>query len=89
MIIDTWTNSVSEYRLHPAILDSALHFAVHPLLTGAIDHGRYYLPSKVGALTTHDALAVGIPEKVYAYGIFVKWTPGKTSLNKQTTHCLP
>ena len=79
LLIDISIGSISEYRLHPAVLDSALHFAVHPLLTGAVDHGRYYLPSKVNTLIVHGALAEGIPKTVYAYGILVKWTPGRTS----------
>ncbi|KAH9934268.1 putative polyketide synthase [Fomitopsis serialis] len=49
--------NLSEYRLHPAILDAALHVAVHPLITGAIAQGRYYLPAKVGT-GRHDAADV-------------------------------
>ncbi|KZT66436.1 hypothetical protein DAEQUDRAFT_739999 [Daedalea quercina L-15889] len=67
--------NLRDYVLHPAILDAALQVMVHPLLTGAIAHGRYYLPSRIGRLTIHDALAKGIPEKLYAHGVFVKWTP--------------
>ncbi|KAH9934295.1 ketoacyl-synt-domain-containing protein [Fomitopsis serialis] len=63
-------DNLSDYRLHPAILDAALHVAVHPWITGAVAHGLYYLPSKVGALILHDSLAQGIPERIYAYGVF-------------------
>lgn len=72
-------SSLSEYRLHPAVLDAALQVAVHPLITGAITPGRYYLPSKIGAFIVHDALAQGIPERIYAHGVFVKWMPGESS----------
>ncbi|KAH9918099.1 ketoacyl-synt-domain-containing protein [Fomitopsis serialis] len=68
-------DNLSDYRLHPAILDAALQVAVHPLITGAVAHGHYYLPSKLGTLVIHDALAQGMPEKIYAHAVFVKWMP--------------
>ncbi|KAH9934282.1 ketoacyl-synt-domain-containing protein [Fomitopsis serialis] len=83
--------NLSEYRLHPAILDAALHAAVHPLITGAIAQGHYYLPSKIGTLVTHEALAEGIPRMVYAHGVFVKWAPDSLTYDFTLTneHGLP
>ncbi|KAH9926041.1 uncharacterized protein B0H18DRAFT_954918 [Fomitopsis serialis] len=48
---------------------AALQVAVHPLITGAVAHGHYYLPSKLGTLVIHDALAQGMPEKIYAHAV--------------------
>ncbi|TFY55679.1 hypothetical protein EVJ58_g8093 [Rhodofomes roseus] len=79
-------DNVSDYRLHPAILDAALHIAVHPTITGALSQGRYYLPSKLGTMIIHDALAQGIPEKLYAHGVFVKWTPEALTYNFTLTN---
>ncbi|KZT71132.1 ketoacyl-synt-domain-containing protein [Daedalea quercina L-15889] len=79
-------DNLSYYCLHPAILDAALHVAVHPLITGAITDGRYYLPSRVGALTIHDALERGIPDRIYAYGVFVSWTPDSLTYDFKITN---
>ncbi|TFY60143.1 hypothetical protein EVJ58_g5333 [Rhodofomes roseus] len=68
--------NISNYVLHPAILDSALHILVHPAITGNRDKGRYYLPAKIGTLTIHDLLLQQpFPEKIFTHATFVKWTP--------------
>ncbi|KZT66074.1 hypothetical protein DAEQUDRAFT_752280 [Daedalea quercina L-15889] len=67
---------ISNYILHPAILDSALHILVHPAITGNRDKGRYYLPAKIGTLAIHDLLLQNsFPAKVFTHATFVKWTP--------------
>ncbi|KAL6298078.1 polyketide synthase [Sparassis latifolia] len=67
---------LSEYHIHPAILDCALHVVVHPLITGSRDKGRYYLPSKVGTLIIHDALQKkSFPRMIYAHAVLHKWLP--------------
>ncbi|OBZ73483.1 Nonribosomal peptide synthetase 14 [Grifola frondosa] len=67
---------VHDYRLHPAILDAALHVVVHPLLTGNRDKAQYYLPDKVGALIIHDPLLdKPFPRTFYAHATFSRWTP--------------
>ena len=48
--------SIGEYRIHPSILDATIHITVHPIITGYKKDSRYYLPSKVGWLATHEAL---------------------------------
>ncbi|KAI0731474.1 ketoacyl-synt-domain-containing protein [Fomitopsis betulina] len=73
---DSDLGDISNYILHPAILDSALHILVHPAITGNRDKGRYYLPAKIGTLAIHDTLLQNpFPAKVYTHAKFVKWTP--------------
>ncbi|KAH9886258.1 ketoacyl-synt-domain-containing protein [Cubamyces lactineus] len=73
---DTDLPDIGDYRIHPAILDASLHVLVHPMVTGMLDTTRYYLPSRIGALVTHDALlSQPLPSTVYAHATFKAWTP--------------
>ncbi|KAJ3555005.1 hypothetical protein NM688_g2810 [Phlebia brevispora] len=65
-----------DYKLHPAVLDAALHVSQHPTLTGYGAGPYYYLPSKIGAVKVHDRLSQKpFPETVYSHGVLTKWTP--------------
>ncbi|OBZ73412.1 putative polyketide synthase 22 [Grifola frondosa] len=67
---------IDDYCLHPAVLDSALHVLVHPVVTGIKDKARYYLPSGAGTLIVHDALLKKpFPRTIYTHAKFSKWTP--------------
>lgn len=77
----TFLYSISDYRMHPAILDAAIHLVAHPYLTGNFDPDLYHLPAKCRAFR----LCPGyfdkpFPETVYSYAKFVDWTPGTISL---------
>ncbi|KAH9840927.1 ketoacyl-synt-domain-containing protein [Rhodofomes roseus] len=73
---DSDLGDISNYILHPAILDSALHILVHPAITGNRDKGRYYLPAKIGTFAVHaPLLKKPFPSKVFTHATFVKWTP--------------
>ena len=76
-ICSHFCRSLEDYRFHPAVLDAALQVGVHPLVTGAIGSGRYYLPSRLDTLVLHDALADGLSETLYTYAKVTRWTPGK------------
>ena len=79
----SFPTSISNYILHPAILDSALHILVHPAITGNRDKGRYYLPAKIGTFAIHDTLLQNpFPAKVYTHATFVKWTPGESHVSE-------
>ena len=72
--LDVTRISIADYRLHPAILDAAIHVMVHPILTGNYDSELYHLPSRVSSIRL---LGSGIPSKIiYSYITLVKWTPG-------------
>lgn len=70
--------SVSDYVIHPAVLDSCLHAIVHPAFTGNADKGVYYLPSRIGAVVLPGRLHCGLPETLYAHVVFKEWLPGKS-----------
>ena len=71
--------SIADYRLHPAILDAAIHVMVHPALTGNYDSELYHLPSRVSSVRL---LRTGpLPKTIYAYAALVRWSPGTTSHN--------
>lgn len=66
--------SLADYRMHPAILDAAIHVMVHPTLTGNYDSELYHLPSKVSSIRL---LRTGpLPKTVYGYATLVNWSPG-------------
>lgn len=66
--------SLADYRLHPAILDAAIHVMVHLALTGNYDSELYHLPSKVSSIRL---LRTGpLPKTVYGYATLVNWSPG-------------
>ena len=68
--------SLADYRVHPAILDAAIHVMVHPILTGNFHPELYHLPSRVSSVRL---LRLGpLPETVYGYATLVKWPPGKS-----------
>ena len=75
MITDVVSLSFADYRLHPAVLDAAIHVAVHPILTGNYHPELYHLPSRASSvrLLHHRPL----PKTVYGYATLVKWTPGE------------
>lgn len=69
--------AIGDYKLHPAILDAALHVSQHPILTGYGAGPYYYLPSKVGVASVHERLSQSpFPEKLFAHGVLTKWSPG-------------
>ena len=71
------TRRIDDYRLHPAIVDAALHVAVHPIMTGYGAGSRYYLPSKFGAVEVFDTLKKGaFPRTVFSHGTLVGCTTG-------------
>ena len=74
MVADIISLSSEDYRLHPAVLDAAIHVAVHPILTGNYHPELYHLPSRASSvrLLRHGPL----PKTVYGYATLVKWTPG-------------
>ena len=74
MVADIISLSFEDYRLHPAVLDAAIHVAVHPILTGNYHPELYHLPSRASSvrLLRHGPL----PKTVYGYATLVKWTPG-------------
>ncbi|CCL98280.1 uncharacterized protein FIBRA_00274 [Fibroporia radiculosa] len=70
--------NLDQYRIHPAILDAALHGLVHPALTGNKNDRdpRYFLPSRTAAFVLHDGLVTRpFPPVVYTYSTITKWTP--------------
>lgn len=70
--------SLSDYRLHPAILDAAIHIMVHPMLTGNYDSDVYHLPSKIS--TVRFMHSGQLPAVVFGYTTLVDWTPGEFTL---------
>lgn len=63
--------------MHPAILDAAVHTAVHPMITGYKVGTRYYLPSHFRELDAHEALDQRpFPKTVYSHLTLVESTPG-------------
>ncbi|KAI0068533.1 polyketide synthase, partial [Artomyces pyxidatus] len=67
---------IADYRLHPAILDAALHILVHPTIAGSRDPEYFYLPSRIGYIVIPDALVDNpIPRVVYAYATLRQWSP--------------
>ena len=53
---------------------------VHKSFTLNNDGNIYYLPSKVGNLTLHQAFVdLGLPDEVYVHIVFRSWTPRKYS----------
>ncbi|KAM5543754.1 hypothetical protein V8D89_002371 [Ganoderma adspersum] len=71
--------NLADYRVHPAILDAAIHVMVHPILTGNFHPELYHLPSRVSSvrLLRHGPL----PKTVYGYATLVKWTPDTITYN--------
>ncbi|KAI0694299.1 ketoacyl-synt-domain-containing protein [Cerioporus squamosus] len=66
----------SDYVIHPAILDAALHIAVHPRFTGNHDRAKYHLPSKIGAVKLcTDVRNKPFPSTIYSHATFVSWSP--------------
>ncbi|OBZ65511.1 L-aminoadipate-semialdehyde dehydrogenase large subunit [Grifola frondosa] len=73
---------ISDYRFHPALLDTALHILVHPVLTGNRDTALYYLPAKVGAIDIHQTmLEKPFPKTFFAHATFSRWSPESLSYN--------
>ncbi|KAI0917633.1 Type I Iterative Polyketide synthase (PKS) [Taiwanofungus camphoratus] len=74
--IDNDLPGVADYRIHPAILDAAIHALAHPVLNGNKDKNRYYLPSKLGAFIVHKPLTNNtFPHTIYTYATVTEWTP--------------
>lgn len=70
------------YVLHPAILDSCIHSAVHHLFTGNMDPTSYFLPSKVDVVTLYDIPAPETLQKpFYAHIVRQKWSPDAITFN--------
>lgn len=66
------------FKLHPAILDAAIHALAHPVLNGNKDKNRYCLPSKLGSFVVHKALTDRpFPRTIYTYATVSNWAPGK------------
>ncbi|KAK0200866.1 putative polyketide synthase [Desarmillaria ectypa] len=64
------------YVLHPAILDSCIHSAVHHRITGNMDPNSYFLPSRVEVVTLYDKPEPDLLRNVlYAKIVRQKWTP--------------
>ncbi|KAH9933653.1 ketoacyl-synt-domain-containing protein [Epithele typhae] len=66
----------ADYRLHPAILDAAIHTPIHPAFTGNYDPNLYHLPSRVRAFR----LCPGyfdrpFPDTIFSHARFESWTP--------------
>ena len=73
----TLSSSFSDYRLHPAVLDAAIHIVAHPSLTGNHDPDLYHLPSKVGVFRLCPEYGKRpFPKSVYAHAVSVEWSPG-------------
>ncbi|EJF59192.1 ketoacyl-synt-domain-containing protein [Dichomitus squalens LYAD-421 SS1] len=69
----------SDYRLHPAILDAAIHIVAHPNLTGNHDPDLYHLPSKVGVFRLCPGFGKRpFPKLVYTHAVSVDWSPKAT-----------
>ncbi|KAI0060607.1 polyketide synthase [Artomyces pyxidatus] len=67
---------IAVYKLHPAVLDAALHVIVHPTIAGSRDPEYFFLPSKIGTAIVHDTLMDGpVPSIVYAHAVSCAWTP--------------
>ncbi|KAK0189611.1 thiolase-like protein [Armillaria mellea] len=65
------------YTVHPAILDSCIHSAVHHRITGNMDPNSYFLPSRVEVVTLYDKPEPEVLRKVlYAKIVRQKWMPG-------------
>lgn len=78
------TTSLADYRFHPAILDAAVHVAVHPMMTSNYNHDFYYLPSKISAFrlcaaSTNEPISKLMYSKVTA----VSWSPGMCTRSTQ------
>ncbi|KAK0453924.1 hypothetical protein EV421DRAFT_720319 [Armillaria borealis] len=70
------------YVLHPAILDSCIHSAVHHLFTGNMDPTSYFLPSKVDVVTLYDIPAPeSLQKPLYAHIVRQKWSPDAITFN--------
>ncbi|KAK0447900.1 putative polyketide synthase [Desarmillaria tabescens] len=64
------------YVLHPAILDSCIHSAVHHRITENMDPNSYFLPSRVEVVTVYDKPEADVLQNdLYAKIIRQKWMP--------------
>ncbi|KAK0480492.1 putative polyketide synthase [Armillaria luteobubalina] len=64
------------YTVHPAILDSCIHSAVHHRITGNMDPNSYFLPARVEVVTLYDKPEPEVLRKVlYARIVRQKWMP--------------
>lgn len=62
---------------------------VHKSFTLNTDANIYYLPSKVGRLTLHEALVdFGLPDQIYVHIVFKSWTPGSYSFKHSVLFCI-
>ncbi|EED85042.1 predicted protein [Postia placenta Mad-698-R] len=74
--IDDDLPGAETYRIHPAILDAALHIMVHPNFNGCNDKHRYYLSSTCGSFTLHNmVLSEPFPRTVFAHVVMTQWFP--------------
>ncbi|KAK0190671.1 hypothetical protein F5146DRAFT_1194907 [Armillaria mellea] len=70
------------YILHPAILDSCIHSAVHHLFTGNMDPTSYFLPSKADVVMLYDIPAPeSLKKTLYAHIVRQKWSPDIITFN--------
>ncbi|KAI0944350.1 Type I Iterative Polyketide synthase (PKS) [Taiwanofungus camphoratus] len=81
------------FKLHPAILDAAIHALAHPVLNGNKDKNRYCLPSKLGSFVVHKALTDRpFPRTIYTYATVSNWAPETMVCNltivDETGNCL-
>ncbi|KAI0683985.1 polyketide synthase [Cerioporus squamosus] len=68
--------NIADYIVHPAILDAALHFVAHPMVTGNYDRNIYHLPNTLAAFRTYSRLRRGaFPETLYAKARTISWSP--------------
>ncbi|KAI0739465.1 ketoacyl-synt-domain-containing protein [Daedaleopsis nitida] len=71
--------NISDYRMHPAIVDAAIHVLINPRVHGNYDSNLYYLPSKIAAFRSCPALhARPFPSTIFTHAVFVRWTPAAT-----------
>ena len=71
------SSSIDDYHFHPAVIDAALHAAVHPMMTGYKVGPQYYLPSKCRTVTVARASAgKPFPKTVISHGTMMVYSPG-------------
>ncbi|KAI0068531.1 hypothetical protein BV25DRAFT_1817381 [Artomyces pyxidatus] len=67
---------IADYRLHPAVLDAALHILVHPTIAGSRDPEYFFLPSKIAYVVIPDALIDNpFPRVIYTHATLRRWSP--------------
>ncbi|KAH9934350.1 uncharacterized protein B0H18DRAFT_1188403 [Fomitopsis serialis] len=69
--------SLSNYIIHPGLLDACIHVLVHPRFTANWDSNVYYLPSALGSLAIRreSSLTQLLRGTLYAYVVLTEWSP--------------